>query len=106
MPLSLALSLAAMAASVGPVGIAVFFVHQAPFGAHWAVVQTYANRRLTSTARATALSVLSFAGRLAFALLFPLLGWLHLHAGIETTYATVAAAGFVLTWLVMQRQPR
>lgn len=106
MPLAMALSLIAMAGAVGTLGIALFFVHQAPFGAHWAVVQAYANRRLTSQARATALSVLSFAGRIAFAALFPLLGWLHAEAGLRTTYVATGVAFVLVTWLVMGRQPR
>lgn len=106
MPLAMSVSLALMALTVGWFGIALFFVHQAPFGAHWAVVQTYANRRLTSVARATALSVLSFAGRIAFAIVFPLAGLLHAHAGLATTYLVTGAVGILATGWVMHRQPR
>jgi len=106
MPMAMALSLIVMAASVGTLGVALFFAHQAPFGAHWALVQAYANHRLSSRARATALSVLSFAGRTVFAALFPLLGLLHRHAGLPAAYCVTGAAGVVVTWLVMRRQPR
>lgn len=106
MPLSMALSLLAMASQVGWFGIALFFVHQAPFGAHWALIQAYANHRLTAPARATALSVLSFAGRVCFAALFPLLGHLHATAGLGVTYTVAGGCGVAATWLVMRCQPR
>jgi predicted MFS family arabinose efflux permease len=106
MPLALALSLLGMAAAVGTLGVVLFFVHQAPFGAHWSVIQTYANRHLSARSRATALSVLSFAGRIVFAGLFPALGVLHARAGLAVTYVVAGSAGVLATWLVMRRQPR
>ncbi len=106
MPLSMALSLVVMAFAVGWVGVALFFVHQAPFGAHWAIIQAYANHRLTSQSRATAMSMLSFAGRVVFAVLFPTLGYLHAAAGLSTTYIVAGSLGLVATWMVMRRQPR
>ena len=106
MPMAMAASLIAMAVAVGWLGVALFFVHQAPFGAHWAVVHAYANRRLDSAARATALSMLSFAGRIAFAALFPVLGWIHARAGLSAAYLATGTLGIVTTWLVMRRQPR
>ncbi|MDA0933103.1 MAG: MFS transporter [Planctomycetota bacterium] len=72
MPLMISLSLLLMAGRPDGLGIALFFVHQIPFGMHWAVIQDYANHRIGSEARATTLSVLSFAGRIVFSIAFPL----------------------------------
>jgi len=72
MPLSIALSLLLMAGRPDGLGIALFFVHQVPFGMHWAVIQDFANHRIGSEARATTLSILSFTGRIVFAVAFPL----------------------------------
>ncbi|HLU37850.1 MAG TPA: MFS transporter [Planctomycetota bacterium] len=106
MPLSLALSLVVMAFAVGGLGVLLFFVHQAPFGAHWSVIQTYANRHLSGQSRATALSVLSFAGRIAFAAVFPVLGWLQARSGLTAAYAAAGIGGALATIAVMRRQPR
>lgn len=72
MPLMISLSLLLMAGRPDGLGIALFFVHQIPFGMHWAVIQDYANHRIGSEARATTLSVLSFTGRIVFSIAFPL----------------------------------
>lgn len=106
MPLLLAGSLMAMAGSIGWLGIALFFVHQAPFGAHWAVLQAYTNHRIGSTSRTTVLSAMSFAGRLAFCGLFPLLGLLQARAGLAVTYLSAGALGCVATLVVMSCAPR
>lgn len=106
MPLAMAIALTVMAGAVGWLGIALFFVHQAPFGAHWAVVQNYANHRLASATRATTLSLLSFAGRLAFTGLFPLLGALHAASGLTTAYLAAGLGGVVGTIAIMLRMPK
>ncbi len=106
LPLLLAASLLAMAGSIGWLGIALFFVHQAPFGAHWAVLQAYANHRIGSVSRTTVLSAMSFAGRLAFCVLFPGLGLLQARVGLEATYVLAGATGVVVTLAVMARAPR
>lgn len=72
MPMMISVSLLLMAGRPDGLGIALFFVHQIPFGMHWAVIQDYANHRIGSEARATTLSVLSFAGRIVFSIAFPL----------------------------------
>ena len=98
MPLLLAVSMAVMAGRVDGFGIALFFLHQVPFGMHWAVVQDYVQHRIDDAARSTVPSVLSFAGRLVFALLFPL----TLASGeVADGYLAVGVAGVVLTVVVM-----
>jgi predicted MFS family arabinose efflux permease len=72
MPLLIAVSLLLMAGRPDGLGIALFFVHQIPFGMHWAVIQDFANHRIGSEARATTLSILSFTGRIVFSIAFPL----------------------------------
>lgn len=52
--------------------VPLFYLQQVPFGLHWPLVHSYANQRLPSRDRALALSALSFAARLLFALLLPL----------------------------------
>lgn len=106
MPLAMAVALLVMAGAVGWLGIALFFAHQAPFGAHWAVIQNYANHRLASSSRATTLSLLSLAGRLVFTVLFPLLGWLHARHGLTAAYVAAGSAGVLATAWIMARMPK
>lgn len=90
MPALLAISLLVMADQVNTLGIALFFVHQIPFGVHWPVVHSFVQRRIQHEARATVLSVLSFAGRASFAAVFPLIA----SAGtVETGYSIVGWIG-------------
>ncbi|MGE0144085.1 MAG: MFS transporter [Planctomycetota bacterium] len=103
MPLSIGLSLIAMAGHFDALGIALFFVHQIPFGMHWAVVHDYANHRLGSTSRATVLSLMSFLGRIAFAALFPLA---MSATELATSYRVVGTIAIIGTVIVMWPMPR
>jgi MFS family permease len=98
MPTGIGLSLLFMAGRTDGLGIALFFVHQVPFGMHWAVVQDFANHRIRGRARATVLSILSFAGRVAFAGLFPLVMALD---DLESAYVVVGIVGTVATAVAM-----
>jgi MFS family permease len=98
MPAILAVSLAVMAGEINALGIALFFLHQVPFGMHQAVVQDFVQHRIASAARATVLSTLSFAGRLAFALVFP---WFLGLPSIGDSYLAVGLIGIVATIAVM-----
>ena len=103
MPAIIGVSLIAMAGSFDGFGIALFFVHQIPFGMHWAVVHTYANHAIGGGARATVLSLLSFAGRVLFAVAFPLVMAI---GDVAVAYRTVGIIGLVGITLVMLRMPR
>lgn len=75
MPVVLGLSLLVMAAErnsggagVLPwLGLAMFFVQQAPFGMHQALLADFVNHRLASSTRTTVLSALSLAARAVYA---------------------------------------
>ncbi len=103
MPLTIALSLLAMAGHFDAFGISLFFLHQIPFGTHWAIVHNYVNHRIRGTARATLLSLLSFTGRIAFAAIFPLAMALD---DVSTAYRVFGTTALVATVLVMLRMPR
>ncbi len=106
LPLVLALSLICMSNLRSWWGIAFFILHQIPFGMHWALVQNYVNMRIQNTARSTVLSVLSFGGRISFALWFPLAGAFHEDHGLTQTYLLVGCIGLVATGIcVMLRKP-
>ncbi|MCA8943616.1 MAG: MFS transporter [Planctomycetes bacterium] len=66
LPMTLAASMWAMSEQVNRLGIALFFLHQIPFGMHWSLIQNFANHRIRSASRTTVLSALSFFGRLTF----------------------------------------
>jgi MFS family permease len=106
-PLTLALTLAPMAWGGVWVGVAMFFVHQVPFGVHWSLAQDYVQRRIASAGRTTVLSTMSFAGRLAFGLLFPVVMRVQERHGVEQSFLLVAAAGALAAaacWAVMPRE--
>ncbi len=98
MPTVLALSLAAMGGRADGIGIALFFLHQVPFGMHVAVVQDFVQHRIGDRARATVASILSFVGRLGFAVVFPLalgvgsIGDAYLAVGIVGLLGTAGCA--------------
>lgn len=98
MPVAIGLSLVLMAGHTNALGIALFFLHQIPFGMHWAVVQDFANHRIRGPARATVLSVMSFAGRILFAALFPVVMSLP---ALEDAYLAVGLGGTAATIAVM-----
>jgi MFS family permease len=98
MPLSLAISLVLMAGQLNAFGIALFFAHQVPFGLHWALVQSFVNHRIQDASRATVLSVLSFAGRLCFALTFPFVMGL---GNVTDGYRWAGIGGCIATAIVM-----
>ena len=81
----------------GWLGIAMFFVHQLPFGLHWALIQEFVNKRVATVARATALSILSFAGRIVFVLLFPIAGAFQNEHGTPATYLWIGWIGLGAT---------
>lgn len=97
LPLTLAASFLLMAGLPSWLGIAMFCFHQVPFGLHWGLVQHFVNRRIGDQARATVLSVLSFAGRTAFALVLPFLGQMQESRGTPAVYGVVGVAGVLLT---------
>lgn len=99
LPLVLSLSFIAMSQLSGWTAVAVFFVHQVPFGLHWALIQDYVNHRLAAAARATSLSILSFAGRISFALWIPFAGSYQDSHGTHQTYLLLGGIGVVLTIL-------
>ena len=103
MPVVIAVSLVAMAGNAGAFGIALFFVHQIPFGTHWAIVHDWINHRIGGASRATVLSAMSFAGRIAFGAMFPLVMALD---DIGLAYRAVGIGGLVATALVMVAMPK
>ncbi len=73
LPPILSLCFVGLAAGSSLLLVVFFFLQQIPFGLHWPLVHSYANHRIPSRDRALVLSSLSFAGRLGFALAFPLI---------------------------------
>ncbi|MCC6670823.1 MAG: MFS transporter [Planctomycetes bacterium] len=106
MPLLLSGSLALLSLHVNLLALPLLFLHQVPFGLHWALVQDFTQRRIRQEVRATVLSLVSFLGRGVFAATFPLLGALHQSHGISAAYLAAACAGTVATILVLARAPR
>ncbi len=98
MPLALAGSFMVMAGQINGIGIALFFAHQIPFGMHWSLIQGFANHHLEDASRATVLSVLSFAGRLCFVILFPIL---TLSDDVGQSYLWVGIAGILITLICL-----
>ncbi len=72
LPVLMALSFLGLSIETSALLIPLFFLQQVSFGLHWPLVQSYANHRIPSRDRALALSSLSFAARLTFAIVFPL----------------------------------
>jgi predicted MFS family arabinose efflux permease len=99
LPLALSLAFIAMSQLNGWPAVMLFFVHQIPFGLHWALIQDYVNHRLAASARATTLSILSFAGRVSFALWIPIAGSYQNEHGTSATYLALGGIGIVLTVL-------
>jgi len=99
LPLVLSLAFIAMSRLSGWAAIMLFFVHQVPFGLHWALIQDYVNHRLAARARATTLSILSFTGRISFAVWIPLVGSYQDRHGTAETYLLLGGIGLVLTLL-------
>jgi MFS family permease len=97
LPVTLCASFLLMAALPNWAGVLLFFAHQVPFGLHWALVQHFVNHRVTGKSRATALSLLSLAGRVSFALWIPVVGPYQLAFGTPATYLLVGAIALVLT---------
>lgn len=97
LPASLGASFLLMAALPSWLGVLMFFLHQVPFGMHWAIIQEFVNRRIGPTARATVLSVLSFAGRVSFALWIPVVGYYQEANGTPAAYLAVGILGLALT---------
>lgn len=83
-----------------------YVLQQIPFGVHFPVVNSLVNRRVTSSRRATVLSCLSLLGRAAFALAFPIVGFLVQRFGPSPAYVfvavTSAAAACVLASTLRQ----
>src|SRR5690606_38377817 len=90
-PAVLAASLVVMSGEASTFGIALFFVHQVPFGLHWPLLQGLVHHRIGDRSRATVLSVISFASRLVFAVVFP---W-FLRLPLESGYALVGGLGLL-----------
>jgi MFS family permease len=116
MPLVLAASLLVMAwergraaggagALVG-LGLAMFFVQQAPFGMHWSLLQEFVNHRIGPAARTTVLSVLSLGARAVYAGLNVALFHLQASRGIATALAVAGLGGAAATVAVMWARPR
>jgi MFS-type transporter involved in bile tolerance (Atg22 family) len=99
LPLTLSLAFIAMSQLTGWIGVLLFFAHQVPFGLHWALIQDYVNHRLSATARATTLSILSFAGRVSFALWIPFAGAYQDSHGTSQTYLLIGGIGLAITFL-------
>lgn len=89
----LAGSMLPLSASITQAGALLFFVHQVPFGMHWALFQEFVNHRIAPRSRTTVLSAMSLASRLLFALLFPLLTALQQHVGVAATWFWVGLLG-------------
>ena len=87
-------------------GALLFFLHQVPFGMHWALFQDFVNHRIARRSRTTVLSAMSFGGRLVFALLFPLLMSLQDRAGIAAAWLWIGIAGLAVggAWLWLGRR--
>ena len=106
MPLSLALSLLAMAPGIGMLGVLMFAFQQLPFGIHMPVLQEFVNHRIAPTARTTVLSALSLAGRLCYAAINVLLFRVQAQSGQGTAYAIAGSVGIAATCLVMVLRPK
>ncbi len=106
MPLSLALSLLAMAPGIGMLGVVMFAFQQLPFGIHMPVLQEFVNRRIAPTARTTVLSALSLAGRLCYAGINVLLFRVQAESGQGTAYAIAGTVGIAATCAVMMLRPK
>ena len=77
LPATLCLAFLLMAALPNWIGVVLFFLHQIPFGIHWSLIQEFVNQRVQTVSRATALSVVSFVGRVSFAMWIPVIGELR-----------------------------
>ena len=97
LPLVLSLAFIAMGQLTGWLAIMMFFVHQVPFGLHWALIQDFVNHRLADRARATTLSILSFVGRVSFALWIPFIGAYQEQQGTAQSYLLLGGIGLVIT---------
>jgi MFS family permease len=87
-------------------GIAVFVVQQLPFGAHWALLQEFVNRRIQPGARTTVMSALSLAARLCYAAVNVLLFGLQQRAGMATACLVAGLGGAAATTAVMLLRPK
>jgi len=99
LPMTLSLAFVAMGQLPGWLAIMMFFVHQVPFGLHWALIQDFVNHRLADRARATTLSILSFTGRVSFALWIPFIGSYQESAGTAQAYLLLGTIGLVITFV-------
>ncbi len=97
---SLSLSIWAMAHVGIGFAIGLFFVQQVPFGMHWAAVQSFVNHHLRDASRATVLSTISFASRLAFAIALPATMWVA-DQDVEGVFGLVGIGGTAIAILVM-----
>ena len=87
-------------------GLAMFFVQQAPFGMHQALLQEFVNHRLGGEARTTVLSVLSLGARAVYAGLNVALFHLQAARGIAMALAVAGAGGIAAAAVVMWARPR
>lgn len=87
-------------------GVAMFFVQQAPFGMHMALLQDFVNHRIGATARTTVLSALSLVARSFYA--FANIGLFHLQRahGMAAAMSWTAAVGGATAVAVLWARPR
>lgn len=104
-------SLLPLSALVTQAGALLFFLHQVPFGMHWALVQDFVNQRIAPRSRTTVLSAMSLGSRLLFALLFLPLAHVQQEVGVAAAWFWVGLIGMLAgsAWLLAGRrflQPR
>lgn len=113
MPIVLGLSLLVMAAErssggagVLPwLGLAMFFVQQAPFGMHQALLAEFVNHRLASSTRTTVLSALSLAARAVYAGINVALFHLQAAHGMALALLVAGAGGLAAASAVLWFRP-
>ncbi len=104
LPITVSISLLGLSIKLSLALIPFFFLQQIPFGLHWPLVNSYLNHRIPSEDRALTLSILSFCGRLGFALLLPLV--LRDNSRMDFDYLVVGASSLVLGLVLALLMPR
>jgi MFS family permease len=87
-------------------GVAMFFVQQAPFGMHWALLQEFVNHRIRPTARTTVMSALSLGTRCIYAACNVALFRAQAAFGMPAVLAFAGLAGAAATAAVLWLRPR
>jgi MFS family permease len=87
-------------------GLAMFFVQQAPFGMHQALLAEFVNHRIAPSTRTTVLSALSLGARAVYAGLNVALFTLQDARGMAMALAVAGAGGIAAAAVVLWARPR